>query len=196
MNKLMKEKNTKQNNHLTKLGSFLMGLSFLPFLLIYYPIITYSLKPPTHAQATSIDTTTFSIHIPKINVTSRVIEEVDPWNQEEYKKALRQGIAHASGTSLPGENGTVFMFAHSSDSPLNTTRYNIPFLFLDNLEKQDKIFITKDSVRYVYQVREKKVVWPNETRYLKETSKKQLILQTCYPLGTTFQRLLVFADPV
>jgi LPXTG-site transpeptidase (sortase) family protein len=42
----------------------------------------------------------------------------------------------------------------------------------------------------------KKTVWPNEVKYLKEDQGDILILQTCTPIGTALQRLLVFAKPI
>ena len=62
--------------------------------------------------------------------------------------------------------------------------------------KGDIIIISKDRKLYKYKVTDKKTVWPNEVNYLLETKKTQLILQTCVPIGTSFQRLLVFAEPI
>jgi len=48
--------------------------------------------------------------------------------------------------------------------------------------------------RFVYKVIDKKIVDPNQVEYLTRKSKKEfLTLQTCWPPGTTFKRLLVFA---
>ena len=97
---------------------------------------------------------------------------------------------------MPGETGTIFLFAHSSDAPWRLTRYNTVFLRLGGLEPGDEIHITTEKGEFIYRVREKKVVWPNETEYLTNIERDQLILQTCSPVGTDLKRLLVFADPV
>ncbi len=111
-------------------------------------------------------------------------------------EALKKGVAQAKGTSLPGEKGTSFLFAHSSGNPLEMNQYNTVFFRLSELVKGDDVIIFRDGVRTRYIVREKKVILPSETEYLRKNDKNQLILQTCTPVGTNLKRLLVFADPV
>lgn len=124
------------------------------------------------------------------------MEGVNPFNEEEYRKALEKGVAQAKGTALPGEKGTIFLFAHSSDFPWRITRYNVAFFRLPELQKGDKINIFRNGKEYKYKVTDKKTVWPSEVNYLLDTKKTQLILQTCFPIGTSLQRLLVFAKPI
>ncbi|KKR72789.1 MAG: Peptidase C60 family protein [Microgenomates group bacterium GW2011_GWC1_41_8] len=183
---------SKRTNVIKLLGNALIALSFLGFIFIYYPIIRGYLFPPT----ISIPDNQPAIRIEKINAVAPLIFNVDPWNKEEYLEALSNGVAHAKGTFLPGETGTIFLFAHSSDAPWRLTRYNTVFLRLGELEPGDEIHITTEKGEFIYRVREKKVVWPNETEYLTNIERDQLILQTCSPVGTDLKRLLVFADPV
>lgn len=174
------------------IGNGLITLSFLILIFIYYPIIQlYWFSPKSSAQ--ELRKVPFSIEIPKIDIATKVSENVDPYNQEQYRKVLEKGVAHAKGTAIPGEKGTVFLFAHSSDLPWRITRYNIPFFKLGELDKEDQIIIKKDGKRYLYIVYDKKIVWPTEVKYLKDTREDKLILQTCTPIGTDFQRLLIFA---
>ena len=56
----------------------------------------------------------FSIIIPKIGAVAPIIEDVDPFNPDKYLPALKKGAAHAAETSKPGENGNVYVFAHST----------------------------------------------------------------------------------
>lgn len=98
------------------------------------------------------------------------------------------------GSSPVGStSGTIYLFAHSSELPWRMTRQNTAFFKLDQLKSGDVIKLIKDGVEYIYFVKEKKTVWPNEVKYLKDLKKDQLILQTCTPIGTSLQRLLVFA---
>ncbi|OGH04596.1 MAG: hypothetical protein A2W22_05010 [Candidatus Levybacteria bacterium RBG_16_35_11] len=192
----MKKKNKQvcfsRNKIKALIGNLLIGLSIAIVLFIYYPIImVYSL--PIQINKVNAD---FSIEIPKIKLVSPVIKNVDAFNEKEYRKALIKGIAQAKGSTLPGEKGTIFLFGHSSDYPWNLTRYNTIFLRLGDLEKNDLVILKKDGKEYRYRVFDKKVVWPNEVNYLSQNNKTQLILQTCTPIGTAFQRLLVFATPI
>lgn len=178
------------------LGTGIIIVSLLGFAFTFYPLIRVYLFPTTHPAVAQDKGSEFSLVIPKINAVGLVKENVDPFNTEEYTVALKEGIAHAKGTYLPGEKGTVFLFAHSSGLPWELTRYNTIFLRLGELEKNDSIQINYKGTTYEYKVRETKKVWPNEVNFLLETEKEQLILQTCTPIGTDLKRLLIFADPV
>lgn len=172
-------------------GNFLIGISLLGFVVTLYPVIAVYVLP--HQAIQKIDTTN-SIYIPKINASAPIILNVNPFNEKEYMEALKKGVAHAKNTALPKENGTVFLFAHSSyGMPWELTRINTIFLRLNELEKGDTIEITINGTPYTYKVEETKEVWPHEVNYLINTSKNQLILQTCTPIGTSLKRLLVFA---
>lgn len=176
-----------------KLGDFLMIGSAAALLFIYLPIINLYLNPP---KIKAIVSSGFYITIPKISAQAPVIENVNPWNESDYLPALQKGVADARGSVSPGQNGLIYLFAHSSDVPWRITRYNVAFFKLGELRMGDKILLTKDGQNYNYTVFKTLEVWPNDIQYLKEQSKDQeLILQTCTPIGTSLKRLLVFAKP-
>lgn len=136
----------------------------------------------------------FSVVIPKIGANARIIPNVDASNEREYSEALKKGVAQAAGTAFPGEGGHVFLFAHSTDYWWNVSAYNAVFYLLGKLIKGDDINIFYKGERFVYRVVETKVVYPSEVEYItRKTNQEFLTLQTCWPLGTTFKRLLVFA---
>ena len=143
--------------------------------------------------------TEFGVVIPKIGANANVIANVDPGNYDQYMEALKNGVAHAAGTGLPGvdsPNKNIYLFAHSTDFPWNVGRYNAIFYLVKELEPGDEIDIFYNGTRHVYLVEEKKVVGPKDLHYLTEPSQEeQLILQTCWPPGTTLERLLVIAKP-
>lgn len=177
------------------IGNFLIFFSIVSLIAL----IGFTFAPlflPSQPVKKITDKTGFYITIPKVQAQARVIENVDPWNQDIYQEELKKGVAHAKGTALPGDGKMIFFFAHSSLPPWEMTRTNTPFLKLGQLENGDTIEIIRDGKEYLYKVREKKEVWPTETNYLKDTTRNQLILQTCVPIGTALRRLLVFADPV
>lgn len=138
----------------------------------------------------------FSVVIPKIGANAKVIPNVDAGNYESYIEALTKGVAHADGTGFPGGGTRSYLFAHSTDSFWNVGRYNAVFYLLKELNPGDEIYIFYSRVRYKYIVTEKKIVPPTEVQYLTDkTAYEELILQTCWPPGTTLDRLLVFARP-
>ncbi len=140
--------------------------------------------------------TQYSIVIPKIGANSRIVAGVNAANEPEYLDALKHGVAQTLGTANPGENGHIFLFAHSADNILDIGTYNAVFYLLYKLEKDDEVNIFYKNQRYTYRVIDKKVVDPSEVEYLtRKTDSEFLTMQTCYPPGTTLKRLLVFAVP-
>jgi len=139
----------------------------------------------------------YSIVIPKIAANSRIIANVNTANYDEYIKALGEGVAHAQGTAFPGDGAHIYLFAHSTDNILNVGTYNAVFYLLYKLEKSDEIYLFYQGKKYTYEVIGKRVVKPTEIHYLTRSSADEfLTLQTCWPPGTTLQRMLIFATPV
>lgn len=138
----------------------------------------------------------FGLVIPKIQANVAIVPNVDAGNPDAYLPVLRQGVAHAAGTTFPGAGGNVYLFAHSTDAFWNVGRYNAVFYLLKELENGDEINVFFQGVRHMYRVVDKITVDPSEVRYLTETTPyEQLTLQTCWPPGTTLKRLLVIARP-
>ena len=141
--------------------------------------------------------TNFSLIIPKIGASSAVIANVDPNNAREYQSALSKGVAHAFGSALPNENGNVFLFAHSAGNFLQASKYNAVFYLLNKLEAEDQIFLYYQNHKYEYKVTQKSIVTPQEsTSLLAGSGKNTLVLMTCWPPGTTYKRVLVYAQKV
>jgi len=139
----------------------------------------------------------FSLVIPKIDAWANITANVDAGDEEEYQKALTKGVAHARGTGFPGEGLGIFLFAHSTDTAINISRYNAVFYLLRKLEPGDPIIVFFADKKYNYTVERKEVVAATDTSWLTEAKEGEtLILQTCYPPGTTLKRLLVVAKPV
>lgn len=148
----------------------------------------------TDYQSITPVSTNFGIVIEKINANARVIANVNPAKEKEYSKALSQGVAHAAGTTFPGEPGNIYLFSHSTDASWNIVRFNAVFYLLRELEKGDRIIVFYQDRRYDYIVFDKQVVEPNDVSFL--TNKYEdsvLTLQTCDPPGTLFKRLIVRA---
>ncbi len=175
------------------LGNALIALSMAGFLYIFYPLIGIYLNPPKVESL--VNRTGTYITINKINAQAVISENVNPLDANEYQKVLKNSVAHALGTSLPGNPGTTFIFAHSSGPPWEQTRYNTIFLRLNELNPGDGIELQRMGKVFKYTVKEKKEVMPTEVKFLENTGKDQLILQTCTPIGTDLRRLLIFADP-
>lgn len=142
--------------------------------------------------------TDFSIVIPKIGANARVFPNIDASKESEFLPILQQGVAHAKGSVFPGMKGNTYLFAHSTDNFWDVGRYNAVFYLLKNLEVGDDIAIFFENRRHNYKVSQSKIVDANDVSSLvgaQEVKKEQLILQTCWPPGTTWKRLIVVAVP-
>ncbi|MBP7832892.1 MAG: sortase [Candidatus Levybacteria bacterium] len=142
--------------------------------------------------------TEFSVVIPKIGANEKITANVDPSNEGEYLDALKHSVAHAKGSALPGLGGTTYLFAHSADNFWDVGRYNAVFYLLKDLNIDDEISVFFDNKRYNYTVYDKKIVDPSEVDYLAANigQGERIILQTCWPPGTAWKRMLIFAKPV
>ena len=138
----------------------------------------------------------FGLVIPKIGANAPIIANVNAADSKAYLPALKKGVAHALGTVFPGVIGNIFLFAHSTDNFWNVGRYNAIFYLIKELENGDEVNLIYQGRRYKYRVTDKLVVNPTETEFLtKQTNYEQLTLQTCWPPGTTFKRLIIIARP-
>lgn len=139
----------------------------------------------------------FSILIPRLGANVKVFPNIDPDNPQEYLPALQKGVAHAKGSVFPGQSGTTYLFAHSADSWWDVGRYNAVFYTLNNLSNGDEIDVFFENTRYKYQVSEKIISDPKDTTFLtsQHGGPQRLVLQTCWPPGTTLKRLYVIAVP-
>lgn len=154
----------------------------------------------TLASQFGITDTKYSIYIPRIDARSAVIENVDPANEVAYDAALMQGVAHASGSSAPDREGGTYFFAHSTNAPWNIAKYNAVFYLLRELDpvNKDEVYVFYNDKVYKYMVTEKYTVDATDISWLTQanTGPKRLILQTCWPPGTTWKRIILVAEPV
>lgn len=161
-------------------------------------------KTRQFAQELGLPNSYFSVYIPKIGAKAPVVENVDPVNEKAYLLALKQGVAHAAGSVFPGMEGATFLFAHSSEAGLRGAQFNTVFYLLRELKVPegnvpgDEIYVFFLDKLYKYRVSAKHTVDANDTSWLTEarTGPQRLILQTCWPPGTAWKRLIVVAEPV
>lgn len=137
----------------------------------------------------------FRITIPKIGLVSDIVPNVDTTSEEIYKQKLKYGVAHANGSYLPGQNGLVFLFAHSTDSIAHMLEYNAKFMDIYKLESGDGVQINYQGKLYRYNITNKIIINPNDLELIRQAN-SDLVLSTCWPLGTNWQRLILFADQI
>ena len=184
-----------------KIGILLIIGGLVLISMIYLPIVKEEFNYQANVAQSRVSeekiipkSRDFGLVIPRIQINEQIFSEIDPTNPSEYLPALTQGVAHARGSVFPGKEGNIFIFAHSSDTPLNITRYNAVFYLIGKLNPNDEIIIYYQKRQYTYQVTDKKILSPKELdEFLGTLEGRTLTLQTCYPPGTTLKRLIVIA---
>jgi len=140
------------------------------------------------------EATYFTVEIPKIKAKAKVTPNVSSTDKYEYSQALSKGVAHSQGTFLPGMNGAVTLFAHSTDIEANISRYNAVFYRLDELVVGDQVSVWYLGKKYDYRVTGSSVVEPDDVEVYKAArGEDKLYLVTCTPKGTSEKRLIIEA---
>jgi len=193
-------KNPNQSKKSLILGFVLIFIAVVFLFKTYYPVakaeISYQFQSPSlqSDDLTPVDPE-FSLLIPKIKANSKVIKNVDATNPKIYQSALSRGVAHASGSATPDQPGNVFIFAHSATNWYQASDYNAVFYLLNKLTVGDSLTLYYQNQPYTYSVTDKKIVSPDQIDYMKSSSRRQLTLMTCWPPGTTLNRLIIVATP-
>jgi len=199
-------------------GSWLFILGILFGTYLYWPIIQAQAKFQTNkvvnenksledlelsvkeiSEKVPYKQEDFFVIIPKLLAYSPIELNVDPFDKANYLNILQDDtVAMSSSSDLPGlgAGNMTFLFAHSTEQNVTDMRNNAVFYLLGEMKEGDPIFIRQGENVYTYIVYKQMVVGAKEVEYLeyKEKDKELLILQTCWPLGTNWKRLLVFAQ--
>ena len=192
-----------------KLTSYLLALPLIIILYVAAPLIIGEIryrvvveKQPEIARSKfsyvlSPNDNEMELIIPKIAVRTKVLTNIDPNKEDEYNAVLTNKAAHAAGSSFPGQKGLIYLFGHSTNSIFNVNFFNPVFYSVKNLEKGDELTLLYQGKLYNYQINDKKIVEANDLSNLQtEPNKEKLILQTCWPPGTSWKRLLLIASPI
>lgn len=112
------------------------------------------------------------------------------WGDSNTQFDAGAGCHASDGCVLPGENGTVFIGAH-------TGTY---FADLGSAEVGDRIHLQTEWGEFVYEITEMQVIYETDIDKVRwGAAEPSCILYTCYPFGIlthTDRRYAVYADPV
>jgi LPXTG-site transpeptidase (sortase) family protein len=150
----------------------------------------------TQVAGTPIDKDAHSIKIEKINVDAPVIYDQNVVNESAFLLALHNGVVHYPNTALPGQQGNVVIFGHSSGQWWAPGNYKFVFTLLDKVVIGDRIFLDYQGKRYIYKVYNTQIVQPTDLSVLNQGSSNILTLITCTPVGTSAKRLIVRAQQI
>ena len=141
---------------------------------------TPAATPTPHASAAALDAL-FAIRVPKIGYYAAVRQGVS-------LNILATGPGHYPTTAMPGQPGLVAIAAHNT--------FWIPF---GQLGAGDSVILETRAGTYSYRITGTRIVNPDDTGVLVQTSDPRLVLTTCWPLwagALATQRLAIFAQQV
>lgn len=117
--------------------------------------------------------------IPRLRTNLYIVEGDGP-------SELRAGPGHLSDTAQPGAQGNCVIAGHRDTH----------FRILKRIRKGDDIVLETKTGRYVYRVRNTRIVKPDNLTSLRPTQEGELHLITCYPfyyVGAAPKRFVVEA---
>ena len=150
---------------------------------------------PISNSEVDVDTTVPGrLEIPDLKINVPIIFSSSPNN---FEKDLQVGVVHYPGTALPGQIGTTYIAGHSSNYIWAKGDYNKIFSTLGNLPDNSSFKITvvqkngKNAIFY-YVVTSKQQYTPTDQAQFANTGKSLVALSTCWPVGSTAKRLVVY----
>lgn len=153
----------------------------------YIPSTQWFPRRPQSQSENNISLKEYSLSVQRLNITNaKVIVGGDD---------LKKSLIHYLPKSLPGENGMISIFGHSTLPQLyDVKNYKTIFTYLPSLQKGDTVLANINGSSYEYEIYETFVVNPDQISVLdQKNDASYLQLITCVPPGTYWKRLIVRA---
>jgi len=196
------------------LGSFMIFFALLNARYLYANV-KYWVSPGTIVSNTTLTPSAFPLApavqfkplpdqaqlvIDHIGVNAPIIFGIRGVDDEIYK-GLERGTVHYADTVKPGMSGLSILLGHSSAYPWYKGQYGSVFALLGKMKIGDRFYIRYSDGRFfVFEVHESIVFNPlsDDARLaeLEQNAGTSLILVSCYPVGTNYQRIAIKADLV
>ena len=121
------------------------------------------------------------------------------WTKDvkDFDADLKKGLVHYPGTVLPGEIGTSYISGHSSGYLWDSSPYKQVFATLGQVKDGTSFKITTtdnsgQKVIYHYVVKGRGEYAADDQAQFVNTAESVVALSTCWPVGTTARRLVLF----
>lgn len=144
------------------------------------------------------------IIIPSIWIDTPIVwtqvKDYDAFINWDFSSEMEQWIVKYPTSPNPGEWWNTFIFWHSSQEYRKHNKYGTVFRNLPSLSAWDEIQVVWQGKLYTYKIMASEVVSTkkvNDTyQQFSNLKKESITLMTCYPIGTTQKRLMVYAEKV
>lgn len=135
--------------------------------------------------------------IPALGVKAPIVLEksTDP---DQIFNRLEEGVVHYNDSPLPGEPGVSLILGHSSAYPWYKGQYGSVFALLNKLQPGETFTVQNGSRTLTYKVTGSLVFHPfskdKSIQQFEQASGSNIILVSCWPVGTNFKRIAVKAQ--
>ncbi len=182
------------------------------FLLAYLTFTKDTLTPPAYAaqRALLLPLTQnntpqplpeqATLTIPRIGITVPILFSKDKEiNTEALYTKLQNGVINYPTSVKPGEKGTSIILGHSSSYPWQKGRYRSVFALLGKLQTGDTFTVRYDDGRLFTYTIQKSVIFNPKienhdlTQLTEHADDETIVLVSCWPIGTDYQRIAVIA---
>lgn len=135
------------------------------------------------------------IEIPALDLA---VEVLNPETRDvaTLDRALLEGVVRYPTSSNLGETGNVIIFGHSSYLPVVRNRAFKAFNGIQDLEEDERIYVSGRERTYVYAVEQVFLADAEEDAIPLDVSGSKLTLATCDSFGTKSDRYIVVANLV
>lgn len=126
--------------------------------------------------------------------------DMSDFSKGNFDKELTEWIVKYPTTPAPGQDGNTLLFGHTSQEVWLNNPYGTVFSKLPDLQPGDEVKLVREWQLYKYRVIETVIKTPKQVN--KEYMRYQdmewdfLTLMGCYPLGTTYKRMMVMAKRI
>lgn len=135
----------------------------------------------------------------KLEIPANNISVPITWTKDvkDFDNDLKKGLVHYPGTVMPGEVGTSYISGHSSGYLWDKSPYKQVFAILGQVKDGTsfKITVVENSgktVIYHYVVERRGEFAADDQAQFVNTADSIVALSTCWPVGTTARRLVLF----
>lgn len=142
-------------------------------------------QPPASEKNPSGD----YVYIPSINVAAPIVAGTVT-DAETILAQLKYGVLMYPGSGAPGSNDSTVIIGHSS-SNIPWQKYGRVFSKLPELSKGDMIIVNYQGQKYSYNIT--RTMTGSVDKLAALNIQDDLVLGTCWPIGTDEQRIIITA---
>ncbi|MFH0755535.1 MAG: sortase [bacterium] len=177
---------------------FLIILISTFFVLYFFDLVPKELKSIIGRELVQefknnqIGEIPLNIKIPIINIDSQIYNP-ETTNIKVLDDYLSKGAVRYPSSGLLGGNRNIFIFGHSTGIKFVNNQAYKTFNGLENLKKDDEIFVFSEKYKYIYKVSSVKTVNADK-ELIKFNKNKTLTISTCDNFSEKSNRYVVEAE--